>query len=127
MEKAIEQQIQAVNGSSRSIKPFLGPVLGRIEHYGCWCYFDNDNGLGKGVAQNELDEYCRTLHEGYECAIMDGEEASEPCVPWEVDYLGASASTPREQIYDVCAMINSNNCAVHACAIESLFVVEIFQ
>merc|ERR1711881_329921 len=103
MEKALEEQIAAINSSSRSIKPFLGPVLGRIEHYGCWCYFDNDNGLGKGQPVNELDSFCRTLHEGYECAIFDGENEGDSCVPWEVNYLGASANVPRDSILNVCA------------------------
>ena len=54
---------------------------------GCWCYFDENHGKGKGQPVNAIDEKCRQLAHAYDCAIMDAEDAGEPpCVPWDVQY-----------------------------------------
>merc|ERR1719216_585551 len=47
-----------------------------VRNYGCWCYFDDENNDGRldaprGPPVDYLDEMCRSLHQGYECAIMD--------------------------------------------------------
>merc|ERR1712000_267674 len=56
---------------------------------GCWCYFDDDHGRGKGQPIDDLDGVCKTLHEGYECAMRDAEAEGTTCVPWEVAYVSA--------------------------------------
>ena len=63
--------------------------MGLIANYGCWCYFQDKVGLGKGKPVDDLDKICRVLHEGYECIILDQDEIDEPCVPWEVTYNSA--------------------------------------
>ena len=40
---------------------------------------------------NEVDELCRNLHYGYECAKIDDESSlisltGDECVPWEKEY-----------------------------------------
>ena len=47
--------------------------LGVIDHYGCWCYFETDHGKGKGNPVNKIDQVCKTLHDGYSCAVKDSE------------------------------------------------------
>ena len=42
-----------------------------IDGYGCWCHFEDDHGIGRGQAQDAIDNHCRTTHNGYSCAIMD--------------------------------------------------------
>ena len=59
-----------------------------IRNYGCWCYFedaDNDGRLDvpKGPPRDYLDEMCKMLHQGYECAQM---ELGESCLPWNQTY-----------------------------------------
>merc|ERR1711909_201433 len=53
--------------------------------------------------------------------------ATEPCVPWDVDYVtGAQGSV--DSIVADCAVRNEgNNCAIRACIIEGWFVMNIFQ
>ena len=60
--------------------------LSAINGYGCWCYFADEHGKGHGVPVNKMDEICKVLHDGYECAIHDGSDESEECEPWTVDY-----------------------------------------
>ena len=58
--------------------------LDDVNEYGCWCYFGDKHGAGKSQPVNELDEHCKQLHEGYECAMLD--DADEDCSPWTVSY-----------------------------------------
>jgi len=112
----------------RSVTQIMGPVMNRINKYGCWCYFDNDHGKGKGHPVDEVDEFCKVLHEGYECAILDAEEAGEdPCVPWEVDY--DSTTTELDNIPSMCTQRNSDksNCAINSCIVEQNFITLVFQ
>merc|ERR1711997_109664 len=32
-----------------------------LNNYGCWCYFDDDVGNGKGLPRDEIDEFCRNF------------------------------------------------------------------
>ena len=58
--------------------------LNDVNEYGCWCYFGDKHGAGKSQPVNELDEHCKQLHEGYECAMLD--DTDEDCSPWTVSY-----------------------------------------
>ena len=77
----------------REITDFTSSLLQNINNYGCWCYFDADK-IGKGRSQpmNEVDQLCRNLHYGYECAKIDEEDSlisltgEESCIPWQKDY-----------------------------------------
>merc|ERR1712071_434045 len=65
--------------------------------YGCWCLFDdiqiNQAGRGRGPPVDRWDDNCRSLQQGYECALMDADARGEPCVPWEQDYPSLGAGT----------------------------------
>ena len=64
-------------------------IISGIDGYGCWCYFQDAHGSGKGAPVNKVDEQCKILHDGYSCILMDDEDAGEDgenCVPWDVKY-----------------------------------------
>merc|ERR1711937_886320 len=75
-------------------------MLEPIDQYGCWCYFQEDHGKGRGIPVNEIDEKCKILHNGYTCILMDAELAGDDdCVPWDIPYqsgsgLGLAADEP---------------------------------
>merc|ERR1712099_36673 len=81
--------------------------------------------MGKGAPVDLYDFACRNLHWGYECAIMDGEDAGETCVPWETDYVPVNANAV--SIYDECAAVNSGNstCEFRACVVEMSFTKQL--
>lgn len=99
-----------------------------IDGYGCWCYFDEAHGKGKSHPVNEIDAFCKALHEGYECAIIDADSEGdiEACIPWEVSYVPAGVGET-EDIIDQCADRNDNNCARRACMVETQFVTSMFR
>ena len=75
----------------RSITAMLGNMGSVIDTYGCWCYFDEKHGQGKGHPVNSIDKICRDMAHGYDCAIMDAAaDGDNDCVPWEVNYVGGS-------------------------------------
>lgn len=106
-------------------------LIEHISGYGCWCNFNNDYRKGQGVVQNEVDELCKILHDGYRCAIIDcRDEGKGNCEPWDVDYQPAGLRSFRHLNTD-CVMNNpGDTCAQRACIVESWFanaVLEIFS
>merc|ERR1711879_31934 len=75
------------NSSMRGFTGQIGQQVDLLNEYGCWCYFYNDHGRGKGQPVDESDGFCKTLHEGYDCAIRDAEDRGDACTPWEVAYV----------------------------------------
>ena len=72
--------------NQRAIQNILtGDNFDAINHYGCWCDLTSYS-RGKGKPVNFIDEVCKTLILGYECAIMDAEARGETCIPWEELY-----------------------------------------
>ena len=73
----------------------IGTSNGYVEDYGCWCYFGENYGIGKGLPVDEMDGLCKRLANAYECAMMDYAEANDgndDCVPWEVQYIAGNES-----------------------------------
>jgi hypothetical protein len=126
---SIQQQIMAMVRNS-SLRAFAGNVQAAVEsfdEYGCWCYFYDNVGRGKGTPVDELDGMCKTLHDGYTCAIIDAElEGADECIPWEVEYNpGSGAGNDR---FATCQAANpgGDNCAVRACSVEGIFTDNVF-
>jgi len=65
-------------------------IIGAINGYACWCYFQDAHGRGKGSPVNEVDAQCKILHDGYTCIMMDAEDEGKNCAPWDVKYNSAT-------------------------------------
>merc|ERR1712039_573566 len=85
---SIDRQLmaQVQNSSLRAFSGNIANAVERLDEYGCWCYFYDNVGRGKGTPVDEIDGFCKTLADGYQCAIIDGEAEGQSCVPWEVAY-----------------------------------------
>ena len=88
------------------VKKLTTVDLSIIQDYGCYCNFD-DNGendnfreKAKGRPLDDVDRFCKTLHDGYTCAQVDANnnqeeeenenpETSSPCKPWQTTYNSA--------------------------------------
>merc|ERR1711990_341787 len=108
--KLLAENYTMVHGY-RGFTGIVATALDPINGYGCWCYFQQF--AGKGTPVNEVDQICKVLQQGYECAFIDGEEdAAEPtCIAFEIEYTsGITVGT--ETVEVECANRNSsNNCA----------------
>merc|ERR1711881_735109 len=113
------------NSSLRAFTGNLAPAIEKLDESGCWCYFYDNVGRGKGTPVDEIDGFCKTLHDGYVCAMIDAEEENEQCVPWEKEYqAGTGAGRDR---FNTCADANpGDNCAIRACSVEGIFVDNLF-
>lgn len=122
-ENLSEHEIQFCRAFTGSV----GKTVQNMSEYGCWCYFGIDHGRGKGQPQDALDELCKVLADGYECAMRDAEEEGTTCIPWEVSYqsaIGGGSLTIAEE----CANVNpGNNCAARACTVEGGFVANMLD
>jgi len=112
------------------VKHLLEPIYG----YGCWCYFQDDFGKGKGRPKNAVDRQCRELQRGYACVLLEANETGDNCIPWEVKYnatTGLGSDPNMESFEDLltnkCAMYNDNECSRKACIIESYFLINLLE
>jgi len=105
----------------------IGKTIRSMNEYGCWCYFGDDHGRGKGQPIDAIDEMCKVLADGYECAMRDAENEGTTCVPWEVEYASAVGGIG-QSLAEECADINpGSNCAARACTIEGAFVANLLD
>ena len=100
--------------------------MGLLNNYGCWCYFEDNHGKGRGTPSDDIDQMCKVLHEGYECIIQDMLEAGTPCVPWEIDYNSSGENTIADLRNDCDTQNpgNANACAAATCKVEGWFVAQ---
>jgi len=113
--------------SARAFTGSIGKTIRSINEYGCWCYFGDDHGRGKGQPQDAIDEMCKVLADGYECAMRDAEDEGTTCVPWEVEYTSAIGGSD-VGIAGECAQNNpDSNCAARACTIEGAFIANLLD
>merc|ERR1712088_83237 len=114
-------------GCPRAFTGSIGKTIASINEYGCWCYFGDDHGRGKGQPQDAIDEMCKVLADGYECAMRDAEDEGTTCVPWEVEYVSAIGGSD-VGIAGECAQNNpDSNCAARACTIEGAFIANLLD
>jgi len=122
MDKAFD-----IGDDAKAFTGQIGNSILSLNEYGCWCYFNDDHGRGKGQPVDSIDEMCKVLHDGYECAMRDAEAEGATCVPWEIDYtsaVGGGGSTIAEE----CQVLNAgNNCAIRACTVEGSFVANMIE
>jgi hypothetical protein len=114
----------------RSITAMMGNLGAVIDTYGCWCFFDEKHGQGKGSPVNDIDGACKTAAHGYDCAILDAAAAGEPeCIPWEINYVGGSGQGPANLVANCDANNNGadQECARAACKVEGHFVTTFFN
>merc|ERR1712020_368706 len=124
---SIDRQLmaQVQNSSLRAFTGNIANAVERLDEYGCWCYFYDNVGRGKGTPVDEIDGFCKTLADGYQCAMIDGENEGESCVPWEVNYQPGSGQGPER--FQTCQDANAGNaCAARACSVEGIFVDNLF-
>jgi len=126
---SIQSQIMSRvrNSSLRAFSGNVATAVRQFDEYGCWCYFYDNVGRGKGTPVDEIDGLCKTLHDGYMCAMIDAEnEGSEECVPWEVEY-NPGQGTGSDRFADCLAQNpGASNCVVRSCSVEGIFADNIF-
>lgn len=109
------------NSGDRGFGSMSGTVAA-INGLGCWCFLGDYHGQGKGTPLNPIDELCKSLHNGYECAMRDAEDEGASCTPWEVTYNSAVGGITTSLTDGCTAANNGNNCAIRACILEGTFV-----
>lgn len=137
-------QLKSADDNSRSLSSMIGDhFFDQMNGYGCWCYFDNDgHGKGKSNPKDDLDTFCKSLHEAYDCMILDhdsetkkgkhkrhdDEKEEEECSPWATKYSPAMLGET-DTIINSCYKKNfkKGSCAVRACTVESQFVSSVFK
>jgi len=135
------------------------PLFDAILGYGCWCYLDPKDDYrsnARGKPMDLIDKHCKTLINGYKCALIDSENSEEDeCdaqtilnVPFSFGELDSSGNIKwmiedplehRDQtlpygLEDECYKKNNlflgavrDSCSQKACMIEGLFMEFFFR
>lgn len=112
----------SVTGESFSrTLPGVQLQMDRLQEYGCWCYFDDLHGLGKGPTQNGYDEACKALHQGITCAAMDFPECDANSQVYDAK-IRPDPETPGNVVVDCEAFNAGDECAISTCYLESHFI-----
>lgn len=71
-----------------------------------------------------MDEICRELHQGYECAKLDTQlEGNQSCnKPWTNEYDSTVGGDDADSIRAGCLADNSDNCQFRVCSVEGNFI-----
>merc|ERR1712048_869558 len=125
MEKGFQELNEKISGGNRNM---LSVSLKNLDNYGCWCYFDEAVGNGKGLPRDFIDEECRALHRSYECAIAE----IPNCIPYSVqtttvgglvETFGSELAACKVIITPVVAGGAQNvECSIADCAAETKFI-----
>lgn len=113
-------------------KAITNADMGLLADYGCWCYFESHHGAGRGHPIDELDSFCKTLHDGYECIMFDSAQAGDTCIPWAEPYTSAfgngfPSGLGQDEIKSICDTLNGlDTCAANACKVEGWFTQQFF-
>lgn len=101
MEKGFKE-LQKMTGNNRNL---MVSSIKSLNKYGCWCYFDDAVGNGKGLPKDFIDEECRALQRSYECAIAE----IPGCVPYQVQSAVATTllAAFNGDILQACTVLNS--------------------
>merc|ERR1711881_634764 len=122
----IDAQIMAMVSNS-PLRAFSGNVANAVallDEFGCWCYFYDNVGRGKGSPVDEVDGFCKLLGDGYQCAILDTEAQGITCVPWEVTYTPGTGAG--KGLKETCEERNADPCAAYSCTVEGQFSDSLF-
>jgi len=127
------EMYQALAKNMKAERALLQNDMGLFNQYGCWCYFEGDHGSGRGHPVDELDEFCKTLHDGYSCIIMDAADMNMDCgLPWTISYNSAFGSgiptgLTMDGLKQECdAQNNADTCEAWTCKVEGWFVQQYF-
>lgn len=121
------------NNSAVTPQTITPSDMGLINEYGCWCFFEAEQKQGRSHPVDLIDSFCKRLHDGYECAIIDAAAMGETCVPWAIDYnsgIGSGIPDMGMDIEDLRQECRNQNpdvgCAQWTCMIEGYFVQTLF-
>jgi len=112
------------NTALRSLSLSLGATFDELNQYGCWCYFEQDHGMGHGQTLDDFDSLCKVLANGYDCIKLD---VGASCIPWEINY-NSGQSGGLDNLPTTCAANNpGDDCKINSCIVEGRFVLSLFQ
>lgn len=101
----------------RSFIPGVSYMLNNLQEYGCWCFFDEKHGRGRGSPVDAFDTHCMKYHHAVSCAKR--EIAS--CDPYDTTYsVTAKQDGGGNIIYD-CETGNTD-CQEATCYAQTHFI-----
>ena len=97
-----------------------GPVnlwMQNLQEYGCWCFFDEKHGQGRGQPVDDFDSHCMKYHHAVSCAKLE----IESCDPYVTTYQITTSQKNNGDIHHDCETGN-DPCQEATCYAQSHFI-----
>lgn len=101
----------------RSFIPGVDLLLNNLQEYGCWCFFDNQHGQGRGQPVDVFDNHCMRYHHAVSCAKLE----IDSCDPYSTSYGITTKQDGDGRITYDCESGN-NACQEATCYAQSHFI-----
>lgn len=62
--------------------PGVSLLLQNLQEYGCWCFFNDKHGQGRGPPVDDFDSHCMKYHHAVSCAKLE----IDSCDPYNTSY-----------------------------------------
>lgn len=97
--------------------PGVGYFLNNLQEYGCWCFFDEKHGQGRGNPVDVFDSHCMKYHHAVACAKRE----IESCDPYDTSYsITARQEDGGDITYD--CETGNDSCQEATCYAQSHFI-----
>jgi len=116
------QGMRNPSGRSGGFIPGVGLMLNNLQEYGCWCFFDEKHGQGRGNPVDSFDSHCMKYHHAVACAKRE----IERCNPYDTSYsITARQEDGGDITYD--CETGNNSCQEATCYAQSHFISLLLQ
>jgi len=105
-------------GARSGFIPGVDLLFQNLQDYGCWCFFNNKHGQGRGQPVDAFDTHCMKYHHAVSCAKLE----IDNCNPYTTTYsITAKQSGQNGDITYDCETGN-NKCQEATCYAQSHFI-----
>lgn len=110
-------------GARSGFVPGVDFLFTNLQEYGCWCFFNDKHGQGRGAPVDVFDSHCMKYHHAVSCAKLEIEQ----CDPYSTDYsITANQSGNNGDVVYDCETGN-NPCQEATCYAQSHFMSLLLQ
>lgn len=102
----------------RSFAPGVDMIFANLQEYGCWCFFNDKHGQGRGQPVDVFDSHCMKYHHGVSCAKLE----IDNCDPYSTTYsiTAKQSGNNGDVVYD--CETGNNPCQEATCYAQSHFI-----
>merc|ERR1711976_118597 len=121
-QRIYAERLSFIQNVTGQFSTFRGTTMEmkNLQNYGCWCYFHELHGEGRGQPVDGYDTACMHYHHGVQCAKHEIPD----CDPASTFFLSVTMphpDDPKDMITDCDPAKINNECQIATCYLEAFF------